>query len=122
MIDPSALLGGGAASALPMGGGSPMDAASAPGMVDPGDAHYMDPSEGPFACSNCTHFTAPNACEVLSAPVDPKGLCNLFAKGGASGPQAVLGGAPTDTSGPQPKLGSPQLMASIMQDMSKGQQ
>ena len=56
--------------------------------------NYMGPDQGPFECDDCQFFQQPSACtkpEVLAevgdadgdglADVDPKGCCNLFAKG-----------------------------------------
>lgn len=50
------------------------------GGVDPDVAGYKDPDEGPFACGNCAHFDGTNTCEILSEPVEPEGLCNLFTR------------------------------------------
>lgn len=53
-------------------------------------ASYMGPDQGPFQCSNCEYFTAPNQCgkqQVMDelggdqfAVVDPEGCCNFFEK------------------------------------------
>ena len=76
------------------------------GKIDPQVAHYMGPDQGPFACSNCSYFTQPTTCEVLSAPVDPGGVCNLFESGGGTG-----------DAGASMKLGSPALLAAATQDL-----
>lgn len=71
--------------------------------VSPPIAVYRDAKQGPFMCSNCHHFTG-GTCEVVSGPIDPNGMCNLFDSGGGSdeengdagdaGDDAVGGGTP----------------------------
>jgi hypothetical protein len=48
------------------------------GKVDPMTAGYMGPEAGPFMCGNCIHFMDNGTCEVISAPVEEQGCCNLF--------------------------------------------
>jgi hypothetical protein len=51
---------------------------------------YATPDNGPFECSNCIHFQAPNQCDnpqVVSDPevngqVESEGCCNLFSPSG----------------------------------------
>lgn len=79
-----------AAAPLPMAP-PPAGAAPAAGGIPP---NYMGPDQGPFECDNCQFYQDPGQCtkpEVLAevgdadqdglADVDPKGCCNLFAKG-----------------------------------------
>lgn len=47
------------------------------GQVDPMVAGYKNPEFGPFECGAC-HFFEDNSCVIVSGPIDPKGLCNLF--------------------------------------------
>jgi hypothetical protein len=59
-------------------------------------ASYMGPDQGPFECDNCEYYHDPSQCEkqeVIAelgpgqtgmAPVDAKGCCDYFSKGGAS--------------------------------------
>jgi hypothetical protein len=76
------------AAAPPMGGDDPNAG------IGSAAAGYAGPENGPFECSNCTHFTAPNQCDnpqVQSDPevngqVEPEGCCNLF-KPGAQEPE-----------------------------------
>ena len=48
------------------------------GQVHPEIAGYMGPDLGPFACGRCVHFDGQSSCEIVSGPIDPAGLCNLF--------------------------------------------
>lgn len=41
---------------------------------------YMGSDQGPFECENCSHFSAPNACQIVSGAIEAKGCCNLFRK------------------------------------------
>jgi hypothetical protein len=54
------------------------------------DPVYMPPNKGPFKCSNCEYYPAPNECnkeEMIkvqkakgNATVQPEGCCNYFEK------------------------------------------
>ncbi len=95
-----------------------MDAGGA-GKVGAETAGYRDPSQGPFACSNCSHMVGDSQCEILSDPIDPDGLCNLFWSkssdtsnqddGSEGSPDEAAGppqGAGPGAGGPPPGLGA----------------
>lgn len=84
------------AAAMPDMTAMPPDAMAAPpeamptepegdegGFIDPESARYFGPES---RCAGCIHFMGPNACEIVSGPIDPQGVCMLF----------LAGGAPTD--------------------------
>ncbi len=43
---------------------------------------YMEGDQGPFKCSHCKEFEAPNGCEIVEGLIDPEGCCNLYVKKG----------------------------------------
>lgn len=47
-------------------------------LVDPDVAGYMGSELGPFECGRCEFWKDPNACAIVSGPIDPRGCCNLF--------------------------------------------
>lgn len=67
-----------------------------PGQVDPSIVVYMTPDFGPFQCSNCVHFLAPNACHVVAGDIDPGGICHVFTPQG-----------PQEPTSPEPPLDDP---------------
>jgi hypothetical protein len=46
--------------------------------LNPAVVVYKGPESGPFSCSNCLHFLDEGACAIVSGPIDPEGLCNVF--------------------------------------------
>lgn len=68
-----------------MSSAAPLDAPStsapkqAAAQHDPASVAYTDQAP---ACQGCTHFQGPNACEVVSGPIQPTGWCKLFDDGG----------------------------------------
>lgn len=50
--------------------------------VNPVMVHYMTADMGPFECQRCEHWSAPNACILVSGKIDPAGVCNLFESSG----------------------------------------
>jgi hypothetical protein len=75
--------------------------------VKPEVARYLSSDQGPFECQNCHHFDGQGGCEVVSGPIDPKGVCCLFESVGApdvqdetdvpaSGPANPAGAPPPD--------------------------
>lgn len=46
--------------------------------VDQQKSNYLGPESGPFACSNCSFWEEPNACQIVSGKIDPQGICQLF--------------------------------------------
>ncbi len=48
------------------------------GRVEQDAVLYRWPEEGPFKCSNCTHWIEPDACDIVMDDIDPEGLCHLF--------------------------------------------
>jgi hypothetical protein len=55
------------------------------GEVDPIIAGYKGPENGPFACANCVYFGrhGDGTCAIVSGPIDPEGICNLFTSASA---------------------------------------
>lgn len=62
---------------------SPMDDSGAMMQVPQHDI-YQDASKGPFMCSNCQHFMAPDQCnqpfivQLQGPQVEPSACCDLF--------------------------------------------
>lgn len=53
----------------------------AAGQVSASKAGYKSPDNGPFKCSNCSHFKGNNKpCEKVKDPVMSNGYCKLFEK------------------------------------------
>jgi len=53
------------------------------GGVGPDGAHYMAPSDNPFAaeglnCANCVFYLGGGGCEILDMPVEANGVCKLW--------------------------------------------
>jgi hypothetical protein len=67
---------------------------------------YMTGDKGPFMCSHCEYFTAPNACQIVDGKIDPMGCCNLYETiGNAQGQGGPMAGPPP--SGPMGPGGPP---------------
>ena len=61
------------------------------GKIDPQNAGYQGPDQGPFICANCIFFDNGH-CEVVAGPIDHLGCCNNFSSMSASsggGPSAA---------------------------------
>ena len=56
--------------------------AAALGSIPQDTAGYQDKPKGDLKCSNCTHFRAPNACQLVAGTISPDGWCKLFAAKG----------------------------------------
>jgi hypothetical protein len=40
---------------------------------------YQDHPSGDRQCATCTHFRAPNQCQLIGGSISPQGWCRLFA-------------------------------------------
>ena len=86
------------------------EAVSKPGMlklpkydiekVDPEVSRYKGPEEGPFQCQHCEFFEGENSCHLVSGPIDPEGVCNLFTTKGGDNPDEEAIEAPEATEEP----------------------
>jgi len=56
------------------------------GVVDPLVAGYKGPENGPFVCANCVFYggQGEGTCAIVSGPIDPAGICNMFTSKSAS--------------------------------------
>jgi hypothetical protein len=54
--------------------------AKAQAKIPQATAGYQDSPQNDQACADCTHFTAPSACNLVDGTISPKGWCKLFAK------------------------------------------
>jgi len=73
-----------------LGGGYAANREVAKSKADEGigsrEVGYASPKDGPFKCSHCVHFKAPNSCDhpkVIADPevkgkVEPEGCCNYY--------------------------------------------
>jgi hypothetical protein len=43
-------------------------------------ARYDPPEKGPFKCSTCEYFMAPDACKIIEGEVAAEGCCALWEK------------------------------------------
>lgn len=66
--------------AAPMDAMPPMDMPmeSGGGFIDPESARYFGPES---RCMGCIHYMDPGACEIVSGPIDPQGVCMLYLPG-----------------------------------------
>ena len=66
------------------------------GKIDPQNAGYQGPDQGPFICANCQFFDN-GKCAVVAGPVDHMGCCNNFSS--MSAQQGDQEPAPNDSGG-----------------------
>ena len=84
---------------------------------DQTSAGYLPPEDGPFKCSHCSHFQAPNACDKVSGMIDPEGCCNYYLSvetgsqnpGGENGGNEESPAAPTNTAPGTISTGGPSI-------------
>lgn len=57
----------------PAGDDTPSEGSEA--LIDPQTARYFGPES---RCEGCIHFDGKGACEVVSGPIDPQGICMLY--------------------------------------------
>lgn len=50
--------------------------------MKPTMAKYQTEPKGEAKCEGCTHFQAPNACQIVDGEISPNGWCQLYAKKG----------------------------------------
>jgi len=43
-------------------------------------AQYQSSPKGDQRCDGCTHFKAPNSCELVDGTISPSGWCALYTK------------------------------------------
>lgn len=60
-----------------LGNASP--AAAQDSKMDQGTVQYQAQPKDGHQCSQCQHFVAPNACNLVAGNIAPSGWCLLFA-------------------------------------------
>jgi len=58
--------------------GSPARARAGP-SIDPKSVAYQPTPKGAARCDNCMQWQAPNACKVVSGPIEAAGWCSIYA-------------------------------------------
>lgn len=59
----------------------PIDADAKPTMTQH-QAHYQSTPKAGHQCSGCSHFVAPNACNLVKGTISPNGWCMMWAPKG----------------------------------------
>ena len=50
------------------------------GTVDPMQVMYKDGAQRAMeACGNCKYYVAEGGCSIVAGPIDPEGICNIYA-------------------------------------------
>lgn len=71
------------------------------GVLDQSVVVYMTSDYGPFECQRCVHWVEPNACQVVSGEIDPKGCCNVFEPAGGEEAGETYGAPEDESTEPQ---------------------